>query len=501
MTDRYQPKDELERPFIDDVVQRIDGGMRFAGLFASDAGGGSELDAILTVALAGGDGVELLDMPIGDEFPSMTPQVAAAFWYERVVHDLFGATPQGHPRLDPLVLPQADTKDGHRYPRPGSGKPIKQLTPSERAVPRFISGPGMFTIPHGPVRSGVTESIEYLVETPGEEIPHLHVRVFAKHLGIERAFEGRQAVEGSLVAERVEGIAGVSHAIAYCQAVETIAGVQVSRRAQFIRAQHAELERIANHLEVVAHLCEGAGLVVAQSRFMIHKETVLRLRHRLCGNRYSRSVVIPGGVNTPRESHGLWLEQALHSLRTDIERDRTTLMVTSSFLDRVRGTGVLTADIAREYGALGPVGRGSAIWDDSRRRRPYGAYRELNLSAAKPQETADALARLQVRWVEIGESFSLLDQINVQLSSCRTVSPLVEPLDGVTGRAAGWAEGPQGETLYVVDVDAGRLKRVWPRSASFHNLVLFHQVFHGDVLTDFAFIEASFGTSAAGVAV
>jgi formate hydrogenlyase subunit 5 len=60
-------------------------------------------------------------------------------------------------------------------------------------MPRHVMGAGLFTIPHGPVRSGVLESIEYLVETPGEDIPHLSMRVFYKHRGVEKQFEGRAA--------------------------------------------------------------------------------------------------------------------------------------------------------------------------------------------------------------------------------------------------------------------------------------------------------------------
>jgi len=71
----------------------------------------------------------------------------------------------------------------------------------------------------------------------------------------------------------------------------------------------------------------------------------------------------------------------------------------------------------------------------------------------------------------------------------------------VRGRAAGWAEAPQGEVLYDLTLDAGRIVRCDPRSASFHNLVLMHEVFTGDILTDFPFIEASFGLSVAGVAL
>ena len=70
----------------------------------------------------------------------------------------------------------------------------------------------------------MTESIEYLVETPGEDIPHLNMRLFYKHRGIEKRFEGMRPADGVLLAERTEGIASVAHAMAYCQAIERIAG-------------------------------------------------------------------------------------------------------------------------------------------------------------------------------------------------------------------------------------------------------------------------------------
>ena len=67
------------------------------------------------------------------------------------------------------------------------------------------------------------------------------------------------------------------------------------------------------------------------------------------------------------------------------------------------------------------------------------------------------------------------------------------------GLALGWVEAPQGELLYLVEAEGGRLVRVKPRCASFHNLALFAEAFRGDIFTDFVFIEASFGLSIAGV--
>jgi Ni,Fe-hydrogenase III large subunit len=175
-------------------------------------------------------------------------------------------------------------------------------------------------------------------------------------------------------------------------------------------------------------------------------------------------------------------------------------MATSSFLDRLRGTGPLTPERARAHGALGPIGKAAGFADDNRRTRPYDGYPELALPPGRAHVAGDALARLRVRWEEVEQSFGLLRLAAVELAE-RTGDPLRASCEPVSGRALGWAEAPQGEVLYDVAVADGRVVRCHPRSASFHNLVLMHEVFTGDILTDFPFIEASFGLSVAGVSL
>ena len=356
----------------------------------------------------------------------------------------------------------------------------------------------MFTIPHGPVRSGVVESVEYLVETPGEDIPHLNMRVFYKHRGIEKRFEDMTAADGVLLAERTEGTACVAHALAYCHALERIAGTDVPRAAALVRTLHAELERLACHLDVVVRLADAAGLAVATARFGWHKEQVLRLVSQLCGSRFGRGVVVPGGVSRLPLLGPADVLAAIDSLEPRVTADLQTLMGTASFLDRLRRTGPLRPERAREHGALGPVGKASGFADDARQMRPYDAYRFLGLRAAT-RPGGDALARLQVRLEEVAQSFRLLRQAADELSEA-AAGPLLAVCDAHAGRGVGWAEAPQGEVLYDVQVEDGRIRRCRHRSASFHNLVLMHEVFSGDILTDFPFIEASFGLSVAGVA-
>jgi formate hydrogenlyase subunit 5 len=463
-----------------EVEARLTAGDRFAGLFATRAGGDGPLVLSAQLAVPGGiDTLEAALPPDATGYPALTPRLAAAFWYEREIHDRFGVIPEGHPRLAPLV-------------RPGS--------PEGHALTRHVAGYGVFTIAHGPVRSGVMESIEYLVETPGEAIPHLNMRVFYKHRGVEDRYPGMTAAEGVLLAERTEGIASVAHALAYCHAIERIAGVQPPRAAGLVRVLHAELERIANHLDVAVRLADAAGLAVATARFAVHKERVLRLVSRMCGSRFGRGVVVPGGVSALPLIPGTEILGDLAGLRKAVAADAAALMATSSFLDRLRGTGPLRPGRASAHGALGPIGKAAGFADDDRLARPYDAY-PLGLEPGRAHAAGDALARLRVRWEEVDQSFGLLRRAADDLSAERAADLLRVSCEPASGRAAGWAEAPQGEVLYDVAIRDGRIARCHPRSASFHNLVLMHEVFAGDILTDFPFIEASFGLSAAGVAL
>jgi formate hydrogenlyase subunit 5 len=462
----------------DTLNSRVADGMRFAGLFAAHRNGGITLSA----HVAGPDGIDTLEAslpPGAASYPALTPTIGAAFWYERVIHDETGLIPQGHPRLAPLVAPG---------------------TPEDHALPRHVAGYGIFTIPHGPVRSGVFESMEYLVETPGEAIPHLNMRIFYKHRGIAARFTGMTVTDGTLLAERTEGISAVAHALAYCHAVEAIAGCEVPDEAALLRVVHAELERIANHLDVAMRLADAAGLAVATARLALHKERVLRLVSQMCGSRFGRGVVVPGGVSAVPSKPPAEILADIGLLEKQVTADAEALMGTSSFLDRLRGTGPLAPARAREHGALGPIGKASGYADDDRLARPYDGYPLLAVEPARQHSGADAMTRLLVRFEETAEAFRLIRQALSDFPE-RPRLTLRAPCDPLDGRATGWAEAPQGEVIYDVTIEDGWIARCQPRSASFHNLVLMHEVFAGDILTDFPFIEASFGLSVAGAAL
>jgi len=381
--------------------------------------------------------------------------------------------------------------------RPVGVRYERRLTaPDADLLDRRVEGLDVFVLPFGPVRSGVFEAIQFQIETGGEDVPRIQTRPFFKHRGMERRFAGLAPDGAVYVAERVAGIASTAYAIAFSEGVERALGVQPPPRAERWRAVYAELERMACHLDVIAKQAETTALYVGQARFQILKERVMRVRTRLTGSRFARGMIVPGGVWA---EGGMGLDELcreLDGLERDLRRDRHLFLETASMTDRLIGAGRLPRTLVEDYSAVGPLARGSGLSTDARHERPYGDYRRLGVNVVTRRE-GDAMARVNVRFGELSESLRLLrqsiDHLRRRDGQLRTTLP-----ESASGHAFGWAEAPQGELAIWVEIRDGLVQRVRIASPSLRNWALFGHAFPKDVLTDFAFIEHSFGLTPAG---
>ncbi len=349
-------------------------------------------------------------------------------------------------------------------------------------------------LPFGPVRADVVESAEFLFFYIGEAILHYHPRLFFKHRGMEKRFEGLEPGRGIVLAERVSGVGSVAHALAYCQAVEAASGCIVPPRARVLRVMLAELERLYNHLHYFGHLCHTTTLKVGEAEGKFLEEQAKQLNTRLTGSRFLRSVLASGGLRrdiSPKP----WLGGALETLRGRFSRYAEHMENTASHLDRLITTGRLDRQVAFDQGATGPVDRASGLDRDLRRDHPYAAYAELPPEVAI-RDAGDAHARAQVRMAEVDASISLIQRALVALpdgpvrAECK-VRPNTEGL--------GFAEFPRGTLFYAVHIGAdGKLARVKIKSPSFSNWRVFPFTVHDSNMMDYAINEASFGLTIAG---
>lgn len=435
----------------------------------------------------------------GDErvFPSVTPAVHAAKWYEREIRDMFGLIPEHHPDLRRLVRHEHWPKGAHPLKRDFRWDTVLGRRQGEYRF-RHIEGEGVFVVPVGPIHAGVIEPGHFRFSVAGEPILQLEVRHFWKHRGIEKLFEQRSLVEGVRLAERVSGDTTVGHALAYSQAVERLLGIEVPRRARYLRSLFLELERLENHLGDIGAICNDTAYVLPHAHCGRMKERLVQLNDQLTGSRFLRGAVCIGGVTanpTVRQLQSILDE--LGSLGPDFSDVEKILAANASLIDRLEGTGVIKPKTAWDHALLGVVGRASGIDRDVRRDRPFAAYNELKVKVPV-YHYGDVRARLRIRIDEIHESIDLVREIASTLPEGEV---LVEWKHSI--RPGAWAlsavEGWRGEILYfVMAAEDGRIHRCKVRDPSFVNWPAIQLAVLGNIIPDFPLINKSFNLSYAG---
>ena len=151
------------------------------------------------------------------EFPSITPEVPAAHWYERQIADMFGLVPSGHPDLHPLVLHGLYPPDVYPLRRDISSEAIsRHLALENEDLSPFmeVKGEGIYEIPVGPVHAGIIEPGHFRFSAVGETIYYLDARLFYTHKGAEKHFERIGFKEGVKLSERISGVSSFAHSAA-----------------------------------------------------------------------------------------------------------------------------------------------------------------------------------------------------------------------------------------------------------------------------------------------
>ncbi len=458
----------------------------------------SDFKLCLILALKGEDDFVTLvtsvdaDNPV---FPSVTPEVFSADWYEREIHDMFGLRAEGHPDLRPLVLYDDWPEDAF---------PLRKDFAVDAKVPRIpkpyeyrkVEGEGVFVIPVGPVHAGVIEPGHFRFSVAGEPIIDLELRLGYVHKGIEKLSERMPYGNGVQLAERISGDNGFAHSLAYCQAVEALSNVKVPERSRYLRCIFAELERIHNHLGDVGGIALDTAFSVGAQHAYILRERMMDINDLLTGSRFLRGVNCLGGVRKDIDkSLGSKLIERLVLVKLDFHDFYEEVTGTPSIMDRLETTGVLPFEAARDLNVVGPAGRASGVDRDVRRDHPYAAYRNLSFNVPVLRQ-GDVNARFQVKSEEILESISIVEQAVSKMpeGELRTEFPMPD-----SGRTAmSLVESPRGELVHWIVSGDGKPFRHKIRDASFHNWRAMEVAVLGSIVPDFPLVNKSFSLSYSG---
>ncbi len=429
-------------------------------------------------------------------FLSISANVHAAARYEQEIHDLFGLMPEGHPGLKRLVVhgnwPQNNfplRKDFPLSHRPETADLGSDFTK--------IKGEGVFEIPVGPVHAGIIEPGHFRFSVAGEPIFNLEAQLYYVHKGIEKLCEGKSAEKCFYISERISGDETFTNSLAYCQAIEKIAGINVPERADYARVLFSELERVTSHFGDLAGICLDVAYGFAAFQFRMMRGWAYRMADELCGMRFLRSVNKPGGVRkdfiSGKENS---LLRQLETMKKELEDTVDIIMHNSMFHDRIEHTGTLEKKIAFDLNAVGPAARASGIANDMRRQFPYAAYPKLEFRIPVYTD-GDVNSRMKVKIKEAFESIGLMRQVIENMPAGKDFEPL-GPLSPYR-QAFGVTESPRGENVHwIMTGEDGNIFRYKIRTPSFCNWPALCHAVTGNIVPDFPLINKSFNLSYAG---
>lgn len=424
-------------------------------------------------------------------YPSLTPVLPAAAWYERELHDMFGFLPEGHPDLRPLVLHETYPADFH--PLRKSIDPAADVHGKRYYVMSVSHGEGLFEVPVGPIHAGIIEPGHFRFSQAGESILQLDAKLFFTHRGIEKAVEEKTPEAALLLVERICGACSAANSLSYCQALEKLADKPVPRRAWLIRTVIAELERLYNHVGDTGNICAGVGFAPLISMGSRLKELLLRCNEAVCGNRFLRGMIIPGGVKYDlTQAMCTAIAETLTIFETEYQSMIQMIAEHDGFLSRAKTTGIIRKTTAQDLALVGVAARASGIDCDCRRDLPYGLYGELEFNVATRAE-GDVYARMQVRMDEAAEAFKIIRAVLNLLK--KEQSPLLAENLTYKTLTGSWgiSESARGSNLHWLMLDSsGCIERLFVRSASYPNWPALTMAVQGDIIPDFPLINKSF---------
>ncbi|MBO6559097.1 MULTISPECIES: NADH-quinone oxidoreductase subunit D [Nisaea] len=325
------------------------------------------------------------------------------------------------------------------------------------------------TLNFGPQHPAAHGVLRLVLEMDGEIVERADPHIGLLHRGTEKLIEYKTYLQAVPYFDRLDYVAPMSQEHAYALAVEKLLGIEVPKRAQYIRVMYAEISRILNHLLNITTFAIDVGAMTPLLWGFEEREKLMEFYERACGARLHAAYFRPGGVAMDLPAGILddilaWTE-TFPALMDDIE---SLLTENRIFKQRTVDIGVVSAEEAQAIGFSGPCIRASGLAWDLRKSQPYDAYNEMDFNIPIGK-TGDCYARYLVRIKEIRESLKIIRQAaeNMPEGPVKTEDRKVAPpsrgemkhsMEALIHHFKLYTEGyhvPAGETYTAVEAPKG----------------------------------------------
>jgi Ni,Fe-hydrogenase III large subunit len=434
-----------------------------------------------------------------DSYKSVTPMVPQAHWFERIMWDMFGIVPEGHPRLKHVILHDPYASDYfplRTAPRKGE---------SEAAGDRVfqfleVRGEGVHEVPLGPIHAGVIEPGHFRLSCLGETIMNLELKLGYVHRGVEKRLTEVPWQKARLVAESSASDSAAANALAHAIAIESLLDVQVSAYANHLRTVAIEIERLAAHILDLGGIGSEMGFLGFSQNMMRLREDALGLAQSLSGSRFMRGFIIPGGVMKTKEAYLSKIRTAAKALRKNLKVPLQLLQDSQTATERMEVADI-SRSLANEFGMVGVTARACGIDYDCRKHFSHGTYPEY-APAAAVEGGGDVLSRTRVRLREIDSSLDVIEAVLENLPGSENGSEAAANLPDLLPANAvgvGIVEAFRGELLHFVVTGAdGTIRRYCIKDPSRNNWTAISIAVRNNLISDFPLCNKSLALSYSG---
>lgn len=347
--------------------------------------------------------------------------------------------------------------------------------------------------PQHPATHGV---LRVLLRLDGETVDACVPELGYLHRGYEKLAENMTYHEFLPHTDRLDYLSPLSNNVAYAQAIEKAAGIEIPARARWIRTMIAELARISSHLMAMGATAMDVGAITMLLWTFREREKLYDIFVKICGARFTTSYTRIGGVATDFTSDIVPMIKTFINEFPGYLKDFEGLVNRNRiFMDRMRGIGYMSAEDCIAYGLTGPCLRGSGVANDLRRDEPYLLYDELDFDVITYSD-GDCFGRYMVRVDEMKESIKIVRQLlehipqgPIMANDAQNVLPQKQEIytkmeeliqdfmlinfgtQVQAGEVYSAIESPKGELgFYVNSIGEGSAWRLKIRSPSFCNL-------------------------------